>query len=54
MVRRSEACIQLSRIPGLVQTPLLDHHILADDQSMRGHLPQPGQNAVDMFIGVDK
>ena len=39
---------------GLIQAPLFDDHILADDEAMRRHLPQFGKHASDMFIGVDK
>jgi hypothetical protein len=37
-----------------IQTALLDHHVLADDQPMLCHFFQPGENAGDVFVRIDE
>src|SRR5437016_13843281 len=37
-----------------IQTSLLQHHILAHDQAVRGHFLQSWQDASHMLIGIDK
>src|SRR5690349_17132170 len=36
------------------QAPLLQHHVFAHDQAMRGHFFQSGQDASDVLIGINK
>ena len=37
-----------------IQTALLNHNILADDQPMGRHLPQFRQSSIHMLVGIDK
>src|SRR4029077_2038247 len=37
-----------------IQTGLLDHHVLPDNQAVGSHVAQIRQNAVDVLVGVDE
>src|ERR1035437_9500773 len=37
-----------------VEAALLDHNVLADDETMRRHLSQLGKNAREVLVGIDK
>ena len=38
--------------PALIEVPLLEHHVLAHDQPVSGHLLQSGQHATYVLIGI--
>src|SRR5882762_143244 len=42
-----------SQIP-LIQTALLNHHTLPNDQAMRRHFPQTRKYAADVFIRINE
>ncbi len=38
----------------LIQIPLFQNHVFADDQAVRGHLFQRRQHAADVLVGIHK
>jgi hypothetical protein len=46
-------CCTAARM-ALIQAALLENDILADDQAMGSHFLQPGENAADVFVGIDE